>query len=658
MNREASTRQTGVDGSAVPGLMEGNPSPKGRQRPRVLLVADGWPTGTLEVASWLKAKDKAEAAVYNMRPSRLGFIKSEFKAYLSEGSARPEVVKLFISLGHRLDADATVKRKSAGSWEIAAAAGGRKYALEERNGGIYVFDEGNARLGEAEEALRGLLKRKGIPEDALFGKDGHLRQHVSQIVHSVGGGFVKKLIEFDPHIVGFRAEGDKSHYYLSDYVELVRHFSDAIIVVGGPSATTYRADSARRFRPNFMVSGEGEEPFERLVEAVGARNRRSKFTRDDIRGIRGIPGVSSKRNINTATPILSEESLDSYRLDWSLMEGYRYGEMTETSSLYYSTSRGCPYDCSFCDRIHSRKFRAKSPQRMMEDIAALDRAVDDGTINAKPAQVWWDVDDAAIRGRRGIHLGLTDENFLLDRGRALEFFRLWERSGLSPIYRLGIQTSPASLVRGGRIDEELMGYIDRLKIHVQLGIETFNPPLLERLKKPHTTEEGHLVLDRMDASGQRYAAFQELSDYDTMPEEAVETVRLLALNHMRHPRMDVWVTPFLSPSPGTDTYKTLERKGLRRGEDGGGSDFFRSSHPELMDPSAAKLLKAADGALEHLRVGGYDRGQVRQIYLAALGAMGAAVGEGSGASKAKSDPMLNRLAERISKAKEDIVLFE
>ena len=138
-----------------------------------------------------------------------------------------------------------------------------------------------------------------------------------------------------------------------------------------------------------------------------------------------------------------------------------------------STSRGCPYQCSYCDRsVFKRSFRFNSPAYIFEHMRYL-------------------------RERFGVrHINIYDDLFTLNRPRIAE---LCDMLAAKP---LGIQFNCA--VRVGHADNDLLKMLKGAGcLMVSVGIESADPALLERHKAGVSLAEVRDTVARIKACGLR-----------------------------------------------------------------------------------------------------------------------------------------------------------
>ena len=298
---------------------------------------------------------------------------------------------------------------------------------------------------------------------------------------------------------------------------------------------------------------------------------------------------------NLVRPVASQQVIAASRLDWSLLENFA----TPFDSLFFTAGRGCPGACSFCSKLHGQEVRTKTARQLLDEITAADARVAEGAIGLRRWRLFQYVDDPRFQDREVGWAAVFDEDFFLHRKRALEFFGLWSESPLSSRYRLSFQTNPCTLLTSqGRVHGELLDWIGRLKPMIQLGAESFHAELLARWHKRHTVPELETVLAALDATGQDYTVFQLLTDFESTPEELLETLQLLIAAGYRHPRMRIASSPFTIPLYDSDTRAVLEFSGrLGKNAVRHFSDYEKPQ-PGWMDPLVADLADRADAQLQ------------------------------------------------------------
>ena len=583
---------------------------------RVLFGCYGWPSGVLEVASWAKHQQLARVVIFQLQPGYVFRLEPEDRDYLADGVVDAALVESFGRRRRPLSADSQVRRIDRHTTEIHD--GGRRctYRVVQTDDGPEVYLPENFESEEFTTAIRQFAESKGI-SDRLFAADGQPEAAVREALVNVGGQFIGKLIDFDPHVVGFRVEGDLD--LIKKFTAAVRLFSDAEIVLGGPTPTSHPREVLLDAGADYVFAGEAEEPLARFLQLArlrdskdrqpeipglafryGGRTYHNTLPRDGYeRTVLEIDGAACGRTLrclrDAIRPVAGAELIAANRLDWSSLENFA----REFDSLFFTGGRGCPGACTFCAGLHGPEVRIKSAGQLLEEIEAADALVADGALTLTRWKLFEHVDDPTLKEKRVAWAAVYDEDFFLHRNRAIEFFGLWDQSPLKERYRLGFQTNPCSLLRAeGEVDRELLRWFDRLKPMIQVGGESFNPDLLARWHKRHGVGQLEVVLDALEGTRQDYGVFVLLTDFDTTPEELVDSLRLMILQALGRRRMRIASSPFTIPLYDSEIRKSLEFRGLLSGGRIRHFSDYERPQPGWLDPLAAELADLADSQLQ------------------------------------------------------------
>ena len=139
-----------------------------------------------------------------------------------------------------------------------------------------------------------------------------------------------------------------------------------IIVWGGVHPSLLPEETLRTAPVDYIVVGEGEHAFPSLVSKLLAKQKI-----DDLPGIAYIHDnnycfTPSQGFINLDNePLPAWESLTNEQL-----QGYA-GPNADSINLY--TSRGCPFQCSFCynQKYNKRRWRASTPEAVLTQVEML-----------------------------------------------------------------------------------------------------------------------------------------------------------------------------------------------------------------------------------------------------------------------------------------------
>jgi len=137
---------------------------------------------------------------------------------------------------------------------------------------------------------------------------------------------------------------------------------NSTILIGGPQASVVAEATLKAFPfVDFILRGEAEESLPIFLEELSHQRR---FERVPGLVYRSIWGVQR----NADAPIITD--LDALPFPAYHLTGELRGARTAALEL----GRGCPFACAFCSTndFFRRRFRLRSPQRIMEDMSVID----------------------------------------------------------------------------------------------------------------------------------------------------------------------------------------------------------------------------------------------------------------------------------------------
>jgi anaerobic magnesium-protoporphyrin IX monomethyl ester cyclase len=164
--------------------------------------------------------------------------------------------------------------------------------------------------------------------------------------------------------------------------ELIRRVKrarpEALTVMGGPHASMAAEDTLDHLRPlDLVVRGEGERTMVELCRALRAGRGPEVLARVDGLVFRGKDGrVTAAR---ARQPILDLDQLPTPAFHLIPFERYHFtfevpgqGRLPAVNIM---TSRGCPFNCSFCATPINwgRRVRVRSPENVVDEIESLVR---------------------------------------------------------------------------------------------------------------------------------------------------------------------------------------------------------------------------------------------------------------------------------------------
>src|SRR2546425_1346929 len=296
------------------------------------------------------------------------------------------------------------------------------------------------------------------------------------------------------------------------------------VVMGGPYASMGLNDA---IEADHVFVGEVETTFPGFLD---------DFERGEAKAVYQAP----ERPALALTPIP----------DFALAELSQYSDM----SVQYS--RGCPFNCEFCDiiEIYGRVPRTKSNQQMLAELDALR--------------------DLGWRGS----VFIVDDNFIGNKKNVRQFLpelMRWQEKNGYPFLLL----TEASVNLAD--DEELLGNMQRAGFRrVFLGIET---PVEESLKEAQKSQNRGNLLDsvkRIQSYGMEVMG-GFIVGFDNDPEDIFER----QIKFIRESAIPLAMVGLLNALPDTQLWKRLEREGRLLGEATGNNTVCAFNFVTKMDPA-------------------------------------------------------------------------
>jgi len=220
------------------------------------------------------------------------------------------------------------------------------------------------------------------------------------------------------------------------------------VLMGGPHVT-YLADEALE-HADFVIRGEGERP---LMAFIDAWEKDGDYSE--------IPNLSYKKDGRAVHHEMLPLAADLDRIpypDFSLLVSTRRRHAA-MSSIPVQTSRGCPFDCSFCSvtGMFGKKYRFRSTENIIEEL----RRYDD----------------------RKNFIFFYDDNFAANRQRAKALCEAMIRERFKFKWTTQVRADVAR-------DPELVRLMKKAGCHtLYIGFESVNPQSLEGMKKNQTVAE-------------------------------------------------------------------------------------------------------------------------------------------------------------------------
>lgn len=304
----------------------------------------------------------------------------------------------------------------------------------------------------------------------------------------------------------------------------------AVVVIGGVHVTfmpdePFREDIAERFQAplpicDHVIRGEAEYSFPNLLADLESGKQP-----EPVLGVtlRSGPGARIDWRLTT-------QGLDDLPFpDLGAIVGHGRIHIAPVA-----TSRGCPFDCSFCSviemfgqRMRYRSIDPDHPRSVISELRALKE-----------------------RGLKQVFF--YDDNFCANISRTKQLLENMIRADVVP-KMWSAQVRATEVVR----DKELLELMRRTNcVMVYMGLESVNPHTLEEYNKKQTVEQ---IVEAIQVL-KRYGVLAHGMFVFGADEDTVESLRATADFAIKH---DISTVQFmiLTPLPGTRYYEGLRREG-------------------------------------------------------------------------------------------------
>ncbi len=329
------------------------------------------------------------------------------------------------------------------------------------------------------------------------------------------------ILAYQPQIVGFSTT-TSSFPDAADLAQKIKGQSSVIITVcGGVHVSALEGKLLQDYPAfDFLAMGEGEVTIDELATGVKPA---------DIKGLiwrRGEEVITNKPRAQISDldrlPFPAYEKLHGFPRDYHLPL-FSY---SQTPGATMITSRGCIYQCSYCDRsVFKKGFRYNSAAYIYDHMKHL-------------------------REKFGVrHINIYDDLFTANRERIVELCEKLNR------YSLGINFNCA--VRVGYTDDELLQMLkDAGCLMVSLGIESADPQILARHKSGVSLDDVRDTVERIQKVGLRAKGLFMMG----LPGETEESIKRTSDFIISLGLDDMNMAKF-TPFPGAPLWATIREEG-------------------------------------------------------------------------------------------------
>ncbi|MDE6300742.1 MAG: B12-binding domain-containing radical SAM protein [Muribaculaceae bacterium] len=355
---------------------------------------------------------------------------------------------------------------------------------------------------------------------------------------------------------------------LESDIEAIGHIRathpDTPVILLGPGATHY-IRKALVDRNVYVVRGEPELTLVELLDNLAGKP--DAIPTDEIRGLSYIGENGEVRN-NPSRPLNTDlDALPFPARDLLGSHVYHNPKLKTGPYTTMFTSRNCPFRCIYCvpssltfarEIEFGRDHPGRKPTIGFRSIESVEK----------------ELDQLASEGYKAI--GFMDDNFIWNEERTAEICRIMRKHGMvwGCQARVDAITEPIAKMLG----ESGCRYVD-------LGIESFDPAILEYIRKGITPEDIYRAVGLL----KKYGVPVKLNVLiGSSPLETRETVRH-TLREAKRLKVDQVMFNIVSPFPGTDYYKVCKENGWIKGGEYRPTDVQHDSILNLPNISADEM---------------------------------------------------------------------
>jgi len=334
--------------------------------------------------------------------------------------------------------------------------------------------------------------------------------------------FLISVSEYKPDLVGISVL-TRGHNRAKEIIRAIKKkYKELPVVLGGTQVTAAPRQVLKDLKADFVVVGEGEITLFELVKTL--ETNRGNYAKID-----GLAYRTSSGRVVINRPRELIKDLDDIPFPaWHLMppDKYRIAPILEPARGFpiapVLTSRGCPYNCSFCasNVTWKRRLRFRGIENVLTEIKMLKEQF----------------------GVKEIHF--CDDNFTMDTERAKKMceFLIKEKIDL-----------PWQCPNGVRIDRLTFPLLKKMRragcYSIGLGIESGNKEILKSVNKQLDLKLIPKVLKNLKKVGIESYGFFILG----LPGDSMKTVQETIDLSLRQPFDRAWFNIF-TPYPGSPAF--------------------------------------------------------------------------------------------------------
>lgn len=301
-----------------------------------------------------------------------------------------------------------------------------------------------------------------------------------------------------------------------------KYYPDKPIILGGAFATSMPCEIIERTPVDIIVAGEGELTVKELFDKLS--------NKEDISTVSGICFKKDGKFISTGPReyITDLDSIDiPSRKGFNIEHYFRNSPLVMFGSrktLNMITSRGCPYNCFYCDKgTWGNRCRVRSPENIVKEVEYL-------------------IDTFGVDS-----IVFHDDTFNINNERLLEFCDL--------LIDKNIRINWSSNCRVNNMTLEIAKKMRRAGCRmIAYGIESGNQDILDSMKKGVKLPQVSRAIRATRQAGIIPFAYLMIGWFDETREQVMDTIRFCMDNRL------IGDFSFFTPVPHTPAFFKVQEE--------------------------------------------------------------------------------------------------
>jgi len=323
----------------------------------------------------------------------------------------------------------------------------------------------------------------------------------------------------------------------SEIASLVRQIQPrARLILGGPHPTTLPEKCA--VGPyDFLVLGEAEETLVQLLQKGRGDDVPGLWFREDGNWMKNAPRPAIENIDSIPFPAFDLIDLEHYKRLWFQLDTIG----RPVSGVSILATRGCPFQCSFCqptlEKLFGKKLRKRSPENIVAELA-------------------WLKDRFKIQG-----FVFLDDTLVADRG--------WTRQLAEKLIAANLGLVFGCNMRAELVDEQMLRLLSEAGLRkIYLGIESFTDRIRQQvLNKKISREEIENAVALARKAGLKVQGYFMVGAPGETREEVKKTIA-----YGRKLDLDDLTINITTPLPGTYLHQQFRGELVLKEED---FDYYR-----------------------------------------------------------------------------------